>query len=225
MTGRTLAIVGHGPGLAGAGLGPSIDAADDVCRQANCAWQDVADYGVKWTIGGLAGPMRRALSDLSQAPADRAPGEWWLHDPRGSFVGPQVLLWTGECDNAVRAAVYRTEDWRLRAEALGATCRRGRIGLLHGTCLAIHAAESRRWASILMVGHDALAAGGEGDGPQYPRALIAAYRPDHPNHAVDAQGRPACGTGWAHDHAVERRLIDVLAAETGVAIAFVSPPA
>jgi hypothetical protein len=73
-----LALVGHGASLDGAGRGPEIDAADAVLRLHDCVWHVPADHGRRWSWGVMPGPWRK--QDLARFARDLhvGPLKGWL---------------------------------------------------------------------------------------------------------------------------------------------------
>jgi hypothetical protein len=91
-----VAVVGHGPSLAGRGLGQEIDACNLVVRLHDCHWQSPDDYGHRYSYGVLPGPwLLKAMKQVKRQPfygwmvyhfgkrpaSDASPIVFNLHEP------------------------------------------------------------------------------------------------------------------------------------------------
>jgi hypothetical protein len=190
----TVAIVGHGASVEGAGLGAAIDEADLVLRMHDCWWQDNAeDWGCRWTHGVLPGPWKGAWERTRKgAPESR----WWCYRLNGEacpevLAGVQVrafdLAWTKA--QLLRPGMARAAPTRGLAAALMAM-------------VAAQGSLTPQALRLRLVGFDRMRSGAN-DGVPYTRVQADAV----PAIAVENAAPPVGCINGPHHFAAERALL------------------
>jgi hypothetical protein len=197
-----IAVIGHGRSPEGRGFGPAIDSCSAVVRMWDWAWQERADYGERYDYGvfTILPVSLKAFREAQPWP----PRVSWLAYRRAS-------------DGGELPAATEIIDQCYRDRIGGPT-----VNLTRGcaaACWAIDRAGSG--GIVVLVGFDNLKAGQclpveEAFPPRY-REHYDRIHPQWRRSWYPPNGGARCGS---HDIAAERGLIEGLAAERGVTVAF-----
>lgn len=135
-------VVGHGLTPIGKGWGPRIDASDVVVRMWDNHWQNVQDYGTKYTVGyfELSPKQWTKFSTLNVNTPERG----WVAGMLKPTPGVELPLHT-KCVSMGR--------WITRGQELGGVGATGRLKLTRGCAAAAWALETFS-GQLTLVGFD-----------------------------------------------------------------------
>lgn len=195
-----VAIIGHGPSMAGKGAGEVVDSHDIVVRMAECDFQSPEDYGVKYTIGVSCDGTSEKLRQASL----RIPEAYWYYDTKllgkTQRDGYQVL------SDGVRVRTIQgiVSKW----------LKSGETKFSRGTASFIACCEILHPARITLFGFDDVARGytlADGHGGEHPRELSRYLR---------EKGISTFRNPTDHDWAREPEIIREVASVFGVEVVF-----
>jgi hypothetical protein len=206
----SIAIVGHGAELDGAGLGAVIDGCGFVLRMHDCWWQfgDGAadDFGTRWDFGILPGPWGENLWWRDYRPVCARPHfGWWRYGYRDR--GLDELL-TFDDKLVLSVDLGETRQALLRPGMERAAPTRGLAAALVALQLF------SRLERLVLFGCDRLRDGTLDD---------SGYSRRCPRHGEEAARNLTGAIVGPHHFGAERDLLRARAAERGVALDFVPP--
>lgn len=203
---KTFAIIGHGRSPEGRGWGPRIDACTVLRMWDWSRWQAPADYGVSYDYGFFEAHPQMMATFYENLQCDPSIG--WVASALGEVE---------KCVLPPRTEIVRQEPWNEIGKALGGVGATGRLQFTRGTiaaCWAIERAETGE--EIVLVGFDNIRAGQE---LQINQAFSPAYR-KNPGTFSFAGYRGGVTKNGNHDFAVEKPVLEYLAAQRGVKLSF-----
>lgn len=178
---KTICVVGHGPSPVGKGLGNIIDQHEGVLRMVECDWQNIKDYGRKYTVGIYSdGP-----DDKWRMINQHKPDVYFFYPTRGENLEKQPDEFK---ENAI---VLKESVWRwIKLMNLQAH------HFSRGTAAVLGAVRYFHPQEITLVGFDAVQNGYNLN--HHPTELT-----QHTQH------HPAKG-GNTHDWAAEKQVLNIL---------------
>jgi hypothetical protein len=199
-------VVGHGKSPQGKGWGAHIDQADVVIRMWDWHWQDQPDYGSKYDIGFLeiAPSLVRAFKEHNQ------------HEPAIGFVGS--LLWSWHvCALPPRCETIDQSRWNEIGKKMGGVGKTGKLQFTRGTIAACWAIEyAQPGDRVVLMGFDNVRLGKtlspEAGFPEEYLKQPSTFTFKGYENNVRRYGH--------HDFGIEWPVLQALAEEHGVEIAF-----
>lgn len=204
----TIAVIGHARSPEGRGWGERIDACNVVVRMYDWEWQPLADYGERYDYGIVA-LIPFSLKPFLEAVNKPQPAKGWLGYARGREPVNMAGLPKME---------VISQDFRDIGISLGGSPGFNLTRGCAAACWAVNAAG--QGGTVILVGFDNLKAGLTQEAAEaFPDAVLKDWDERHPGWR-DRLYRGGATKHGSHDIAIERVLLEKLAADRGVNLQF-----
>jgi len=198
----SIAIVGHGPSLIGAGMGPRIDNHDLVIRMAECDWQRKLgkDYGRKYDYG--IDSINQITCLHHQNPNWKPKYLYWLYSPKSNS---NIIKSTVYGEKAIIVG-FHIEQYRRESRCF-----------TRGTAAAIISIILYEAAYLTLFGFDMVLLGSAMEPEKRHPIELRKFR----ENKLQAKDRSTAGK---HDWINERQTILNVAEEHGTVVIFAPEP-
>lgn len=206
----TIVIVGHGRSPEGRGWGLYIDTADVVIRMWDWGWQATNDYGDRFDFG---------LTEACPMVAKNFVAHRGAREPRHGWIASMLNRWWESLAAYPPNTEYLDQaPWNAIATVMGGVGATGRIQFTRGTIAALWAiTRADRGDEVILVGFDDIWR------RRAASSLAEAFSDRYRQNAGTfpfAGYRPGVTKMGNHDYAIERPLMERMAAEHGIALRF-----